>query len=137
MDSTHLKREELLAHTADIVASHVANNSVALEDLPGLIENVFKTLAGLDGATVKSGEQPSPAVPINQSITPDYLICLEDGKQLKMLKRHLKAHYNLTPEAYRARWGLAPDYPMVAPNYAKERRRLAKEIGLGRGKTAK
>lgn len=137
MSEKHLNKEELLAHTAEIVSSHVANNTVAVKDLPNLIENVFNTLAGLNEESSAVSEKMKPAVPIKRSITPDFLICLEDGKKLKMLKRHLKSQYGLSPEEYRVRWGLPADYPMVAPNYADERRRLAKEIGLGRGKVAK
>lgn len=124
---------ELLALTSEIVSSQVANNSVSLVDLPQLIQKVYSTLAGLDGGTpvVTGGQRPQAAVSIKKSITPDYIVCLEDGRQLKMLKRHLKTAYNLTPEAYRERWQLPPDYPMVAPNYAKQRSALAKKIGLG------
>jgi predicted transcriptional regulator len=135
MDTVNATQEEILALTADIVSSHVANNSVTVEELPALIESIYQTLAKLGGPATAEAERPAPAVPIKKSITPDYLICLEDGKKLKMLKRHLKAHYDMSPEDYRLRWGLSSDYPMVAPNYAKERRRLAKEIGLGRGRS--
>ena len=119
---------ELLALTTDIVASHVSNNTVAITDLPQLIQQVYSALANV-GLTALS--RPQPAVPIKKSITPDYLFCLEDGKKLKMLKRHLKTKYNLTPEEYRERWGLPADYPMVAPRYAQQRSELAKKIGLG------
>lgn len=122
---------ELLALTTEIVSSHVANNSVSLADLPQLIQKVYATLAGLDGAPVVSGQRPQPAIAIKKSVTPDYIVCLEDGRKLKMLKRHLKTAYDLTPETYRERWQLPPDYPMVAPNYAKQRSSLAKKIGLG------
>jgi predicted transcriptional regulator len=122
---------DLLALTADIVASHVANNSVAQGELPGLIETVFRTLSGLGGGATHLADRPLPSVPIKKSVTPEYIICLEDGKKLKMLKRHLKTAYDMTPEEYRERWGLPADYPMVAPNYAKQRSRLAKDIGLG------
>ncbi|WP_308910714.1 MucR family transcriptional regulator [Pseudokordiimonas caeni] len=126
--------EELLALTADIVASHVSNNTVAVADLPRLIENVFKALSEV-GAQPKVEEVSlQPAVPIRRSVQPDFIVCLEDGKKLKMLKRHLKTCYNLTPEEYRAKWSLPADYPMVAPNYAAQRRKLAKQIGLGRGR---
>ncbi|MBC8241478.1 MAG: MucR family transcriptional regulator [Alphaproteobacteria bacterium] len=121
---------ELLEFTTDIVAAHAGNNTVTATDLPQLIETVYKTLAGIGGVAALA-EKPRPAVAIKKSIFPDYVICLEDGKKLKMLKRHLKTAYNLTPEEYREKWGLAPDYPMVAPNYAKHRSRLAKKIGLG------
>jgi len=121
---------ELLELTTDIVAAHTGNNTVAASDLPQLIQNVYKTLAGI-GGTLEPVEKPRPAVAIKKSIFPDYVICLEDGKKLKMLKRHLKTSYNMTPEDYREKWGLPQDYPMVAPNYAKHRSRLAKKIGLG------
>ncbi len=134
MHHNALMKDELLALTADIVASHVANNIVAVADLPALIESVFQTLCGLSGASARGAVKPKPAVPIKKSITPDYIICLEDGKKLKMLKRHLKSQYDLTPDQYRDRWGLPADYPMVAPNYADQRRVLAKQIGLGRGR---
>ena len=125
--------KELLTLTAEIVSSHVANNLVSLADLPQLIQKVFSTLAGLDGGApiTNGGPRPQAAVSIKKSVTPDYIVCLEDGRQLKMLKRHLMTSYNLTPEAYRERWQLPPDYPMVAPNYAKQRSSLAKKIGLG------
>lgn len=124
--------QDLLALTSDIVSSHVANNSVAVSDLPGLIQNVFSTLSNL-GAPASSPEvKLEPAVPIRQSVKPDYIVCLEDGKKLKMLKRHLMTAYGMTPDDYRTKWGLPADYPMVAPNYAESRRQLAKAIGLGR-----
>ncbi len=125
-----MKKEDLLALTADIVSSHLSNNSVPASELPKLIEEVYRTLRSVSEKQTEA-EKPVPAVPIRRSITPDYLICLEDGKKLKMLKRYLKTRYNMTPDEYRARWGLGPDYPMVAPNYAKQRRELAKKIGLG------
>jgi predicted transcriptional regulator len=123
---------DLLGLTAEIVSAHVSNNPVSMTDLPALITEVHRTLASL-GATAApvEAEKKAPAVPIKKSITPDYLICLEDGKKLKMLKRHLQTAYGLTPEQYREKWGLPPDYPMVAPNYAKHRSSLAKQIGLG------
>jgi len=120
----------VLELTTEIVASYVSNNSVSTVDLAGVIQSVHKTLQGLDGQAVQI-DRPKPAVSIKKSITPDYVICLEDGKQLKMLKRHLKTAYNMTPDEYRERWGLPADYPMVAPNYAKHRSSLAKKIGLG------
>ena len=125
------KPSELLALTTNIVAAHVSNNSVAVADLPRLIREVHDTLASVSGAGGREPERPTPAVAIKKSVTPDFIVCLEDGKKLKMLKRHLKTAYNLTPEQYRERWGLSADYPMVAPNYAKQRSRLAKQIGLG------
>ena len=124
-------REELLGLTSEIVAAHVSNNTVAVSDLTDLIERVYNSLASVGAEQEPRADRPVPAIPAKQSVTPDYIICLEDGKKLKMLKRHLKTAYNLTPEEYRERWGLSPDYPMVSPNYAKQRSRLAKEIGLG------
>ena len=121
---------ELLEFTAEIVAAHAGNNMVAQDALPRLIQGVYKTLSELGGAE-PAQERLKPAVAIKKSINPDYIVCLEDGKKLKMLKRHLKTAYNLTPEGYRQRWGLSADYPMVAPNYAKVRSSLAKKIGLG------
>lgn len=130
-------RGDILALTSDIVSSHVANNSVAMADLPNFIEQVFTTLSKLGSdSRDEPASKPKPAVPIRRSISPDYIICLENGKKLKMLKRHLRTAYNMSPEEYRERWGLPSDYPMVAPNYAAQRRTLAKKIGLGtkRGK---
>lgn len=122
--------DELLELTAEIVVAHVGNNTLPVSDLPSLIEDVYKTLRNL-GDTSPDPEQLTPAVPIKKSVFPDYIICLENGKKLKMLKRHLMTAYNMTPEEYREKWGLPADYPMVAPNYAKHRSSLAKEIGLG------
>jgi len=127
--------DHLLNLTTDIVAAHVANNTLAVDDLRKLIRNVYGTLHQVENGGAEQQqkqEKPTPAVPINKSVTPDYIICLEDGKKLKMLKRHLKTAYDMTPEQYREKWGLSPNYPMVAPNYAAERSRLAKEIGLGK-----
>ncbi|HZU64051.1 MAG TPA: MucR family transcriptional regulator [Novosphingobium sp.] len=124
--------ETLITLTSDIVAAHVSNNSVSVEDLPTLISNVYGALAGLGQEAPVEETPPEPAVSIRASVKPDHIVCLEDGKKLKMLKRHLMTHYNLTPEQYRARWNLPADYPMVAPNYAEKRRELAKKIGLGR-----
>ena len=126
------QRDELLVLTSEIVSAYVSHNAVGAGELPGLIEQVFKTLSNVDGAGPVASERPQPAVPIKKSVTPDAIICLEDGKKLKMLKRYLKTAYNMSPEQYRERWGLPPDYPMVAPNYAKKRSRLAKDIGLGK-----
>ena len=123
--------DTLLTLTADIVAAHVSNNSVAVNDLPNLIQNVHAALSGISGGSAAIEEKPEPKVSIRASIKPDYIVCLEDGKKLKMLKRHLMTHYNMTPDQYRQKWGLAADYPMVAPNYAEQRRTLAKSIGLG------
>ena len=123
---------DLLGLTAEIVSAHVSNNPVALTDLPNLIQEVYRTLYAVGRPVVEAEpERPQPAVPVKKSVTPEYLVCLEDGKKLKMLKRHLQTSYNLTPDQYRERWGLGADYPMVAPNYAKHRSSLAKKIGLG------
>lgn len=117
---------------ADIVAAFVSNNSVPVADLPGLITSVHSALDGLNrGAVAEPSEPLTPAVPIKKSIMPDYLVCLEDGKKFKSLKRHLRTRYGLSPEDYRTRWNLSPDYPMVAPNYAAARSELAKTMGLG------
>ncbi|WP_260928305.1 MucR family transcriptional regulator [Novosphingobium sp. 9] len=124
--------ETLITLTSDIVAAHVSNNSVSVDDLPSLISNVYGALAGLGTTVTVEEEKPEPAVSVRASVKPDYIVCLEDGKKLKMLKRHLMTHYNMTPEEYRVRWNLPADYPMVAPNYAEKRRELAKKIGLGR-----
>lgn len=122
----------LLGLTTQVVVAYLKNNPVASADVPSIIASVHAALKGLDGVSAEAPEEkPTPAVPVRRSITPDYLICLEDGRKLKTLKRHLRAAYNMTPEEYRAKWGLAADYPMVAPNYAKQRSRLAKQIGLG------
>ena len=122
---------ELLSLAAQIVAAHVSNNTVPLAELPALIEQVYRSLANIGQEPAVVSERPQPAVPIKKSVTPEYIICLEDGKKLKMLKRHLKTAYNMSPEQYRERWGLGSDYPMVAPDYAKHRSSLAKKIGLG------
>jgi predicted transcriptional regulator len=129
--SEQTNKDELLALTTEIVAAYLSNNTLATNEIPGVIEQVFKTLAqvSIDGGSV--ADRPQPAVPIKRSVNPDFIVCLEDGKKLKMLKRHLKTAYNMTPEEYRERWGLPADYPMVAPNYAKQRSKLAKDIGLG------
>lgn len=119
--------------TADIVSAHLSNNSVAVNDVPALIRSVHDALSGSTPA--QPAEKPVPAVPIRSSIKPDHIICLEDGKKLKVLKRHLMARYNMTPDQYRAKWGLPADYPMVAPAYAEQRRALAKQIGLGTSRT--
>jgi predicted transcriptional regulator len=125
--------DNLLMLTTEIVSSHLSNNQMGAEEIPSLIQRIYKTLASVGMETVPNAERPQPAVPIKKSVTPDYIVCLEDGKKLKMLKRHLKTAYDMTPEEYRERWGLNADYPMVAPNYARQRSRLAKEIGLGTG----
>jgi predicted transcriptional regulator len=131
MDTQAEVQETLITLTADIVAAHVSNNSVAVSDLPLLINNVHSALSGLGTPVVVPEVKQEPAVSIRASIKPDYIVCLEDGKKLKMLKRHLMTHYQMTPEQYRAKWNLPADYPMVAPNYAEQRRTLAKKIGLG------
>lgn len=128
---------EILKLTAEIVAAHVSNNTLSAAELPQLISQVHNSLSDT-GKASSAEERPAPAVTVKKSVTPDYIVCLEDGKKLKMLKRHLKTSYDLTPEQYRERWGLPADYPMVAPNYAKRRSALAKEIGLGkRGRAGK
>ncbi len=134
MSEDQLDRSELLALTSEIVSSHVANNTVTPAELTGMIESVFGTLAGL--AQPKEAEAPKqePAVPVKKSVFDDHIVCLEDGKKLKMLKRHLATAYGMTPEQYRAKWALPADYPMVAPAYARTRQALAKQIGLGRKK---
>jgi predicted transcriptional regulator len=123
--------DTLITLTADIVSAHVSNNSVAVNDLPQLIQNVHGALSALSGTAAAPEVKQEPRVSIRSSIKPDYIVCLEDGKKLKMLKRHLMTHYQMTPDQYRQKWGLSPDYPMVAPNYAEQRRTLAKSIGLG------
>ena len=125
-------KETLITLTSDIVAAHLSNNDVEVDAVPGLITNVYDALSGLGSAGQEQAPPPEPAVSIRASVKPDHIVCLEDGKKLKMLKRYLRTNYDMTPEEYRARWGLAADYPMVAPNYSKRRRDLAKEIGLGR-----
>ena len=123
---------DCLSLTSEMVSAYVSGNEITVEKLPGLIENIFKTVSAIAGGPGLSGERPQPAVSPKKSVFPDYIICLEDGKKLKMLKRHLKTSYNMTPEEYRIRWGLPHDYPMVAPNYAERRSSLAKKIGLGK-----
>ena len=127
----HGNDDTLITLTADIVAAHVSNNSVSVNDLAQLIGNVHGALAGLSGSGAAVEVKLEPKVPIRSSVKPDFIVCLEDGKKLKMLKRHLMTHYQMTPDQYRTKWGLAADYPMVAPNYAEQRRALAKSIGLG------
>ena len=122
----------LLDITANVVSSYVARNPTDMERLPEIIRSVHAVFAELQAPAKTIEEKSNPAVPVGKSVTPDYLICLEDGRKLKMLKRYLRSRYNLTPEEYRARWNLPADYPMVAPNYAKRRSEFAKEIGLGR-----
>jgi predicted transcriptional regulator len=131
MSETTINRSELLALTTEIVAAHIANNAVEKDAVAQLLQSIFDTLHTL-GADDASPTELTPAVPIKKSVTDDYIICLEDGKKLKMLKRHLMTSYGMTPEEYRAKWGLKADYPMVAPAYARKRQELAKKIGLGR-----
>ena len=131
MDQNEGADDTLLTLTADIVAAHVSNNSVAVNDLPQLIQNVHSALTGISGSRAAPEARPEPKVSIRASIKPDYIVCLEDGKKQKMLKRHLMTNHGMTPDEYRQKWGLAADYPMVAPNYAEQRRTLAKSIGLG------
>ena len=123
---------EIMTLTTEIVAAHVANNSVAVADLPDLIQQVFRSLTNAGDGVGAEPPRPQPAVSIRRSVRPDYIVCLEDGKKLKMLKRHLKTAFNMTPAEYRERWELPSDYPMVAPNYAEQRSKLAKQIGLGK-----
>lgn len=125
-------KSALITLTSDIVAAHVSNNDVAVAEMPSLISSVYAALAGLGAPAQPVEVRPEPAVSIRSSVKPDYIVCLEDGKKLQMLKRYLRTNYGMTPEEYRARWGLPADYPMVAPNYAARRRDLAKNIGLGR-----
>jgi predicted transcriptional regulator len=128
----NLEKNELVELTAEIVSAYVSNNTVVATDLPGVIHNVFDALSK---ASSTSGQAPReelrPAIPVKKSVTPEYIICLEDGKKFKSLKRHLRTHYDLSPEEYREKWGLPHDYPMVAPNYAAARSDLAKRMGLG------
>lgn len=131
-------RAEVVDLAADIVAAYVGNNAVPASDLPNLIKQVHDALASaVSGPSVAEVAKSAPAVPIRKSITPDHIVCLEDGKKFKSLKRHLRTHYDLTPEQYREKWGLAADYPMVAPNYAKARSELAKQMGLGQRRRAR
>ncbi len=131
-------QNEVLRMAVDIVSAYVGNNIVAADQVPDVISSVFRALSSLDGKESNhKAEPPKPAVSIRRSINPDYIVCLEDGKKLKMLKRHLRAAYNMTPDEYRTKWGLPADYPMVAPNYASQRSEFAKKIGLGRKKGQK
>jgi predicted transcriptional regulator len=135
MDTTQVDdKGALLEMTADIVSAYVGNNSVSANDLPSLIANIHAALSGVSSGPVEAEPEPKePAVPIRKSISPDFLICLEDGRKFKSLKRHLRTKYDMSPEEYRSKWGLPKDYPMVAPNYAKARSDLAKQMGLGQG----
>ena len=129
----NLEKNELVELTAEIVSAYVSNNPVVAADLPGVIHNVFDALSKASSASGQPArEELKPAIPVKKSVTPEYIICLEDGKKFKSLRRHLMSHYDLTPEAYRTKWKLPADYPMVAPNYAAARSALAKTMGLGR-----
>ena len=138
-DEQTIDRAELLALSADVVSSYVGNNMLQPQQVTDMLKSVYETMTELSGQAEEEPEELVPAVPIKKSVTNDYIICLEDGKKLKMLKRHLMAAYGMTPEEYREKWGLKPDYPMVAPSYAAKRQELAKKIGLGRkpGSTSK
>ena len=131
-----ISRETVLRLSVDIVAAYVSKNQLPSAQIPGVIQAVVGSLSGLEAAIAEAeGEPPKPMISIRRSVTPDYIVCLEDGKRLKMLKRHLRTTYGMTPEDYRTKWRLPPDYPMVAPNYSKQRSEFAKKIGLGRKPT--
>ncbi len=131
--SDKVTRDDLLRMAVDVVAAYLSNNQVSTTQIPEIINSVFNSLTSLEVETVEvTTELPKPATTIRKSVTPEYLVCLEDGKKLKMLKRHLRTNYSMTPEDYRAKWNLPPDYPMVAPNYARQRSEFAKKIGLGK-----
>jgi predicted transcriptional regulator len=131
------KSDELLKLASDIVAAYVSNNPIPVADVPGMIKSVHATLGGLTtGGPSDASTTQKPAVTIKKSVTPEYIVCLEDGKKLKMLKRYLRSRYSMSPDEYRAKWGLPADYPMVAPNYAAQRSEFAKKIGLGRSAPA-
>ena len=127
---------ELLPLVTDIVSAHLSNNTVAVGELPQLIHDIYNALSTV-GSVAQPAERPTPVVPVKKSVTPDHIVCLEDGKKLKMLKRYLRSRYKMSPDDYRARWNLPPDYPMVAPNYAARRSEFAKKIGLGKGSAPK
>lgn len=136
-DSQMLKSDDILRLATEIVAAYVSNNPLPVSEVPAMIKSVHGTLGGLAGtAQNEIATSQKPAVPVKRSVNPDYIICLEDGKKLKMLKRYLRSNYNMTPEEYRSKWGLPADYPMVAPNYAAQRSEFAKKIGLGRTASA-
>ena len=131
-----VRREDVMRMAVDIVAAYLSRNQIPSTRIPEVITTIVGSLDGLDRARAAPAAAPQkPKVPIRRSVTPDFIICLEDGKKLKMLKRHLRTAYNLTPEEYRAKWRLPPDYPMVAPNYSKQRSEFARKIGLGRKPT--
>ena len=136
-DSGKTSQDELLRMTTQIVSAYVSHNELSGAQIPDVIRTVYTTLSAQSNGGAGSREPLKPAVSIRKSVTPDFIICLEDGKKLKMLKRHLRTTYSLTPEEYRAKWGLPADYPMVAPNYAQQRSAFAKKIGLGRKRTGK
>ena len=136
-DAAAVKADDLLRLASDIVAAYVSNNPIPISDLPGMIKSVHATLGSLSGTAASENlTSQRPAVPIKRSVTPEYIVCLEDGKKLKMLKRYLRSNFKLSPEEYRAKWGLPADYPMVAPNYSAQRSDFAKKIGLGRSSPA-
>jgi len=136
LEGQGVKSAEILKLASDIVAAYVSNNPIPAAEVPAMIKTIYGTLGGLAGASQSELPNPhKPAVPVKRSVTPDYIVCLEDGKKLKMLKRYLRSNYNMTPEEYRAKWGLPADYPMVAPNYAAQRSEFAKKIGLGRSQS--
>jgi predicted transcriptional regulator len=133
VEAARSKADEILKLASNIVAAYVSNNPIPVSDVPAMIKTIHGTLDGLSGASNgDAATAQKPAIAVKRSITPDYIVCLEDGKKLKMLKRYLRSTYGMTPEAYRAKWGLPADYPMVAPNYAAQRSEFAKKIGLGR-----
>jgi predicted transcriptional regulator len=137
-DTHPSKMDELIKFASDIVAAYVSNNPTPISEIPGMIKSIHATLGGLSGRA--SAEMPTiqkPAVSIRKSISPEYIVCLEDGKKLKMLKRYIRSRFSLTPDGYRTKWGLPADYPMVAPNYAAQRSEFAKKIGLGRTKMSR
>lgn len=137
-DSTlpDIDREELLRMTTDIVSSYLSHNSVPAENVPDLIKSVHSTMTGVSLSEDKAEQKAKPAVPVSKSIADDHIVCLEDGKKLKMLKRYLRSQYNMSPDEYRQKWNLPSDYPMVAPAYSRKRSQFAKDIGLGRGAKA-
>ena len=136
-EGVKIEQRDVLRMAVDIVAAYVANNPVPASQVPEVINTVYSSLTSIDGGSQAAPEPAKPAVSVRRSVTPDYIVCLEDGKKLKMLKRHLRAAYDMSPDEYRTKWGLAADYPMVAPNYAAQRSAFAKKIGLGRKKGQK
>lgn len=137
-NTENLPQAEVLQLAAEIVSAYVSNNSISADQVPEVLNSIHASLNSLNSSETAAAEEPlKPAVSIRRSVTPDYIVCLEDGKKLKMLKRHLRASYGMSPDEYRAKWGLPADYPMVAPNYAEQRSKFAKQIGLGRKKGEK